>query len=130
MQVACPRCGRVLEYSGDRPHYCAYCGQPLPGDAPGSALLATAEYGSGPGPPASPSGGLTEASPWGWGRGPAVDEVAPDRVAGYRIVRRLGRGGIESRCEDSVRANRCADQLKVMIFAGGVSPEPRYWSRP
>ena len=29
MQASCPNCRRVLDYSGDRPVFCAYCGQRL-----------------------------------------------------------------------------------------------------
>lgn len=30
MQIACPTCRRVLNYSGDCPSFCAYCGKPIP----------------------------------------------------------------------------------------------------
>src|SRR5689334_8335638 len=29
MSLICPRCSRALEFSGERPSFCAYCGQPL-----------------------------------------------------------------------------------------------------
>ena len=40
MQVACPKCERLLDYSGDRPRLCAYCGQSL-GDSSDAEMLAT-----------------------------------------------------------------------------------------
>src|SRR4051812_39449117 len=39
MRMDCPRCRRVLEYTGHRPSFCAYCGAPLEGQADGASTV-------------------------------------------------------------------------------------------
>src|SRR5438445_8922554 len=75
MQAVCGKCSRVLEYSGQCPSFCAYCGQAL-----GDSTLKT--------PSASDPEAATQA--------PLLDEKlhqAPAAVGGYRIGRELGSGG-------------------------------------
>src|SRR5258706_178839 len=99
MRGSWPRCRRGLGDVGDRPLYCAYCGQLLgddvDGGTPDSRLLATAEYQPGMAtPPPSGSSDETEVGSGERRRGGSGHELEPDpeRVAGYRIVRLLGRG--------------------------------------
>jgi uncharacterized RDD family membrane protein YckC len=77
MQVDCPYCHRTLDFSGDPPSFCAYCGKALtdlklqstaPFD-PEAATLAPVEPGDGA-------------------------ARVPDSVGGYRLVRSLGVGGM------------------------------------
>src|SRR5438309_2179268 len=75
MQVVCARCSRALEYTGDCPSFCAYCGQ----------ALRSARHNT-------PSATDTAAT---------QDDItahqalpAPDTVAGYRLGRPLGAGGM------------------------------------
>lgn len=88
-RAACTNCSRVLIFSGEPPRFCGYCGAALSPDSvtdPGAttdpdrtgtflASDATAAYVSAPRPPAD-------------------GDAFPDRVAGYRLGRRLGSGGM------------------------------------
>jgi hypothetical protein len=78
MQVTCPQCNQVLELPGERPKFCAYCGQALP--TPPADVTVDVDHGAATLPPAGPVA-VTEAS-------------MPQTVGGYRLVRELGRGGM------------------------------------
>lgn len=88
-RAACASCRRVLEYSGDRPRFCAYCGAPLEStDACGSTI--------GVDDPERTKTLLDEDRTAGYGSGgrSAPPEEFPERIADYRLVRRLGSGGM------------------------------------
>lgn len=90
-RAACSNCSRVLIFSGDPPRFCGYCGEPLPPDSVTDAAATTnadrtgeflasdetAEFVPGPRHPA-----------------PFDGDAFPDRVADYRLVRKLGSGGM------------------------------------
>jgi hypothetical protein len=94
-QVTCSHCGRSFGFAEQRPSFCAFCGKPIPpaGEAKaepatrpdGAATLATA--GLGPGPADAPTLSHVPDSAAG------PDPVART-VGGYRLLRRLGRGGM------------------------------------
>ncbi|AMV37113.1 protein kinase domain-containing protein [Planctomyces sp. SH-PL62] len=83
-RAACSNCGRVLIFSGEPPRFCGYCGAPLdPADVSDhdrtqsfTASDETAEFTSAP------------------RRDRGTVESFPERVAGYRLIRRLGSGGM------------------------------------
>jgi len=78
MQLICPHCQRVLEITGDPPAFCAYCGQSLSKQP----LISTAQfdYEGATVPPAET---------------PPPDEMqAPEAIGGYRLLRRIGQGGM------------------------------------
>src|SRR6516225_3475605 len=95
MQVNCPRCGQLLEYSAVPPRFCSNCGRGL-------------EIGDFPTQPCTPRGearpetapeGPTDAQatlPFHGDPGDSASAVLPDQVGGYRLVRRLGGGGMGS----------------------------------
>ena len=109
MQVSCPHCSRVLDFSGDPPVYCAYCGQPLKADprlmatvayrspaggSPGDATVASAGAGAAETVAVDPGSGSPRAAETMAGpcAGVAEPDPDPEQVAGYTIVRLLGRG--------------------------------------
>ena len=82
-RAACSSCRRVLIFSGEAPRFCGYCGAPL--DPAGvSGDDATRSF--------APSDETVAYTPPRWDR--FEDHGFPDRVAGYRLVRRLGSGGM------------------------------------
>src|SRR5947208_4273975 len=72
MQLACSHCKRLLDYSGERPLFCAFCGGSLP--KPDIHLQTTAAGQRD-----------TELEP--------ATEM-PASVGDYRLLRELGRGGM------------------------------------
>lgn len=92
MHVECPFCQRRLEYSGEPPRFCAYCGKGLGTDAPASGVVDLA-YAPTQVPhqvvadePTRDFHPSTAAMP--------VPEPDPERIGGYRLLRRLGGGGM------------------------------------
>ncbi|HZY89400.1 MAG TPA: serine/threonine-protein kinase, partial [Gemmataceae bacterium] len=97
MHVACPRCSAVLEFSNRPPAFCSQCGQPLPPPD----QLATAAFVPGE----------------------AGDAAPPQAVGGYRLLRRLGGGGMGSvyEAEEAASGRRVAVKLIAPEYA--ESPE-------
>src|SRR5262245_53930410 len=89
MQIRCNSCGRVLNYSGDCPSFCAYCGKPIP--RPASTVDVAAE------PPTLPPDHPHTPAPEGETLASAAarrPEPPPATVGGYRLLHRLGGGGM------------------------------------
>ncbi|MDB5352946.1 MAG: prkC 16 [Planctomycetota bacterium] len=82
MTVDCPHCKEPIEFGVNRPKFCAFCGKPL--DDPG--LLTTS-----PNSREMPTIAHTPTSRDGNGV-PSVS--APEQIAGYRLIRPLGQGGM------------------------------------
>jgi uncharacterized RDD family membrane protein YckC len=81
MQITCPHCRRELNVAGDPPSFCAYCGHSL--SRAGRDTLPTQPFR-----PVSPT----------------KLEETPAAIGGFRVVRRLGSGGmgvVLEACESS-----------------------------
>src|SRR6516165_4821471 len=110
MQVVCGKCGKVLEYSGDCPSFCAYCGQAL------------AEVNLN-----TPSGfdpeGLTQV---GSGRGGQA--TALRSLGGYTLMRELGSGGMGAvyEAQETASGRRVAVKLITPEFAGAGDAVDRF----
>ena len=77
MYLECPHCAHQLEFSGDPPSFCAYCGKAL------AQTIALASDSVDPGATRPFSGAATKGRP-----------APPSSIGGYRILKRLGGGGM------------------------------------
>jgi serine/threonine protein kinase len=89
LQVACPHCRQVIEFSGPWPAFCGFCGRSLA--AADDRLAETAEHVAIGGPETHEAPTLTgdfPASPAGIAAAPTVS------VADYRLLGPLGKRGM------------------------------------
>jgi hypothetical protein len=115
MKLVCHRCERVLEYVGERPSFCAYCGSSLPQSGEDAQAL-TEEYQEKPSDtPSNPS--TFSALPI-----PSTPSAPVLGVGNYRIIRRLGSGGMGTvyEAEDHDTGQRVA--LKVLKPQAASNP--------
>ncbi len=111
MQLTCPRCRRVLEFSGERPCFCAWCG---------SALAETRAFPPTSGDPEAPTLAPGPAAP--------DEEAVPEVLGGYRLLRRLGGGamGTVYEAEDTASGRRVALKLICADYAGSADAVQRF----
>jgi hypothetical protein len=113
MQIICCHCQRTLEYSGEAPRFCAYCGQSISTQGPEAPTLAY---------DAVPSTATADIEPGADG-GPA-----PEKVGGYKLVRTLGGGGMGTvyEAEDTTTGRRIALKLIAPQFAASRDAVERF----
>jgi uncharacterized RDD family membrane protein YckC len=110
MQVVCARCSRALEYSGECPSFCAYCGQ----------ALRDAKHNTPSGmQPEIPTQSHAEAG---------SSLPVPQTVGGYRLGRPLGSGGMGTvyQAEEIATGRRLALKLINPEFAGSADAVERF----
>lgn len=115
MQVLCQKCQRTLDYSGERPMFCSFCGNPL-GDSksntpsnhdPDAATVAPSTM-PGAAPPAKP--------------------LPPAALGGYKLLRELGAGGMGTvyEAEEQETGRRVALKLIGAAFASSPDAVERF----
>jgi hypothetical protein len=119
MQLECPRCGHLLEYSQQPPRFCSNCGLPL------SHAVATQPTEIVP----TPTGNLDpQATIPSGGPRPRPAAEQPDAVGGYRLVRPLGGGGMGTvyEAEEAAGGRHVALKLIRPDFAESVDAVERF----
>jgi uncharacterized RDD family membrane protein YckC len=106
MHIVCPHCTRTLEFSGERPSFCAYCGQQLAA----AQLASTAAHDREAGTVASLQTSHAEVG-------------VPAVVGGYRLLHALGEGGMGTvyAAEETTSGRRVA--LKLLAPDCALSAE-------
>jgi uncharacterized RDD family membrane protein YckC len=109
-RIDCVKCGRTLEFAGECPAFCAYCGQALAG------TLDT--------PSASDVGEQTQITASDRGAAPDV----PQTVGGYRLGRELGAGGMGAVYEavETGTGRRVALKLITPAYSGSGDAVDRF----
>ncbi|HQR44299.1 MAG TPA: serine/threonine-protein kinase, partial [Gemmatales bacterium] len=107
MLVTCSACDRSLEFSGERPSFCAFCGKKLKSPA----LTRTDSYKP---TPSSGEQSKTEVPPDNRIISFAgVGQRVPEKIGNYRVLRQLGAGGMGTvyEAEDSDHDRKVAIKL-------------------
>jgi hypothetical protein len=121
MQLACPSCDKTLEFSGERPRFCSFCGQSLNVT---EAPTITPEPNRAT-PHAAPRPDEAETI----GVTPVTASLSiPDTIGGYRLSRRLGGGGMGAvyEAEEITSGRRVAVKLVLPEYAGSADTLVRF----
>jgi hypothetical protein len=122
MSFGCPRCGRALDFLGEPPRFCGYCGQPLPFPEPEATAAYLHEAAT------TPPNGSPEAAAAAPTRGAGEDGFVIEAVGRYWLLRPLGGGGMGTvyEAEDSFSGQRVALKLLLPDFAESEEAVERF----
>jgi hypothetical protein len=112
MQLTCGKCHQVIEFSGARPAYCAYCGQALSDTEPLARPECLHEAPTlAPGEPGAP-----------------LAAESPTVVGGYKLIGAIGAGGMGTvyEAEEIATGRRVAIKLTSPGYASAADTLERF----
>ncbi|HMP02419.1 MAG TPA: protein kinase [Gemmatales bacterium] len=129
MEIVCTHCAKRLEFSGEPPNFCSFCGKPLRPVSTSALALAEAPTL----PPRAPTESQVDLhahqSTWLRGTpGAALPADEPTAVGNYRLLRRIGGGGMGTvyEAEDQRSGQRVALKLISRDFVGHADSLQRF----
>src|SRR5262245_62057756 len=119
MQLTCPNCRHALDFSGERPRFCSFCGQSLSTADPLPTLTAAPVVGG--------DSTLTKLKD-DTGITPPRAYHPGDVVGGYRLLRRIGAGAMGSvfEAENPGSGQRVAVKLIAPEYAMSEAAVERF----
>ncbi|MFL5330692.1 MAG: protein kinase domain-containing protein [Gemmataceae bacterium] len=110
MVLDCLSCRKRIEYSGDRPSFCPYCGISLSQVSSSAATCpdATTPYVPAPSEATKSQSEVTAGTA----------EDAPAEIGGYRLIRRLGAGGMGAVYEGVAENSDQHVAVKLLLTRG------------
>jgi hypothetical protein len=120
MHLECQHCGHKLEFSGSRPSFCGYCGKPL---APARESVTTDDEVTQLYTAERTDDAVADATTLAGSSPLHFAGEAPEQVGNYRLLRRLGGGGMGAVYEAVHEASGQRVAVKLILADVGASPE-------